>query len=428
MRVRSGLLLGAATVALGMGSASGADLPMAEPVEYVRVCDTYGTGFFYIPGTDTCLRLGGVLRAEYLAMQNLPPGKGGYNKNELAFRARVRGIFDARTSTEYGLLRSFIRYEIDARSGPSTGGDLLNLAYIQFGGLTVGYIDSMFDFKPYPAYSGMLVSDLVNLVAAYTADFGNGFSGTIAVEDNTYRRDRVEGLNGITQAPDGSTQKPIPWFQGGQVIPDVVGNLRVDQAWGDAKLSAASHRLANGNREAWGWAVQAGVQVDLPMLAAKDFVYASAAYADGALSYILSGQEDGFGGVFNPMSGVPQSSFLRQKGSDTLDKTQAWNVNAGFVHYLDPRWRVTFSGSYADIDYAGKVVGLNRKYDPDWAAGQFAGQIIWTPAAGLDIGFEIDYTHFFQAPQNFRSAAGGYTGTPGREHTWGGRVRVERTF
>lgn len=26
-------------------------------VEYVRICDTYGTGFFYIPGTETCLRL-----------------------------------------------------------------------------------------------------------------------------------------------------------------------------------------------------------------------------------------------------------------------------------------------------------------------------------------------------------------------------------
>lgn len=26
----------------------------AEPVEYVKICDQYGVGFFYIPGTDTC--------------------------------------------------------------------------------------------------------------------------------------------------------------------------------------------------------------------------------------------------------------------------------------------------------------------------------------------------------------------------------------
>jgi hypothetical protein len=27
----------------------------AGPVEYVRVCDAYGTGYFYIPGTETCV-------------------------------------------------------------------------------------------------------------------------------------------------------------------------------------------------------------------------------------------------------------------------------------------------------------------------------------------------------------------------------------
>ena len=55
MRLCLGLLLGSAA-ALGACSAQAADLPMAEPVEYVKICDTYGTGFFYIPGTGTCLR------------------------------------------------------------------------------------------------------------------------------------------------------------------------------------------------------------------------------------------------------------------------------------------------------------------------------------------------------------------------------------
>lgn len=61
------LLLG--SVAIMTGSAQAADLPAksATPVEYVRVCSTYGTGFFYVPGTETCLRVGGRIRAEYLA-------------------------------------------------------------------------------------------------------------------------------------------------------------------------------------------------------------------------------------------------------------------------------------------------------------------------------------------------------------------------
>jgi len=28
---------------------------LAAPVEYVRYCDAFGVGFFYIPGTETCL-------------------------------------------------------------------------------------------------------------------------------------------------------------------------------------------------------------------------------------------------------------------------------------------------------------------------------------------------------------------------------------
>ena len=30
----------------------------AQPVEYVRICDAYGSGFYYIPGTETCLKIG----------------------------------------------------------------------------------------------------------------------------------------------------------------------------------------------------------------------------------------------------------------------------------------------------------------------------------------------------------------------------------
>jgi len=45
---------------LAIGGAQAADLPVkARAVEYVRVCSLYGAGFFYIPGTDTCIKIGG---------------------------------------------------------------------------------------------------------------------------------------------------------------------------------------------------------------------------------------------------------------------------------------------------------------------------------------------------------------------------------
>ena len=61
------LLLGAAAGLVTVGAAQAADLPMtkAEAVEYVKVCTEFGEGFFYIPGTDTCLKIAGEVRANY---------------------------------------------------------------------------------------------------------------------------------------------------------------------------------------------------------------------------------------------------------------------------------------------------------------------------------------------------------------------------
>jgi hypothetical protein len=57
--LKRGLLLSAAGLAI-VANAKAADLPVkAAPVEYVKVCSLYGAGFFYIPGTDTCLKIGG---------------------------------------------------------------------------------------------------------------------------------------------------------------------------------------------------------------------------------------------------------------------------------------------------------------------------------------------------------------------------------
>ena len=65
MKTIKSLVLGSAAGLLAMGGAQAADLPVkAKAVEYVRICSLYGAGFFYIPGTDTCIKLGGYLRVE----------------------------------------------------------------------------------------------------------------------------------------------------------------------------------------------------------------------------------------------------------------------------------------------------------------------------------------------------------------------------
>ena len=63
MKLVKSLALGSAAALMAVTGATAADLPGAEPVDYVKVCDIKGsTGFFYIPGTETCLQIGGFAR------------------------------------------------------------------------------------------------------------------------------------------------------------------------------------------------------------------------------------------------------------------------------------------------------------------------------------------------------------------------------
>ena len=118
MKMVKSLLLGSAAGMLAIAGAQAADLPVkAKPVEYVKVCSLYGAGFFYIPGTDTCLKIGGMVRADYGFNAGGSHGQywsganGQYTRGTYDYQTRVRTqiSFDARTQTEYGTLRSFTR-------------------------------------------------------------------------------------------------------------------------------------------------------------------------------------------------------------------------------------------------------------------------------------------------------------------------------
>src|ERR1700688_989064 len=65
------MLLGtaAATIAVTGGVSTGAQaadamLKKAPPIQYVRICDRYGYGFFQIPGSSICLQLRGQLQSD----------------------------------------------------------------------------------------------------------------------------------------------------------------------------------------------------------------------------------------------------------------------------------------------------------------------------------------------------------------------------
>src|SRR5215470_17647139 len=65
MKMVKSLLLASAAGLVATSGAQAADLPVkAKAVQYVKICSLYGVGFYYIPGTDTCIKVGGYLRTQ----------------------------------------------------------------------------------------------------------------------------------------------------------------------------------------------------------------------------------------------------------------------------------------------------------------------------------------------------------------------------
>ena len=91
MKMVKSLLLVSAAGLVAASGAQAADLPVkAKPVEYVKVCSLYGAGFYYVPGTDICLKVGAYFRAEYAGELH-----GQVSKTADADDAHPRGRIDA---------------------------------------------------------------------------------------------------------------------------------------------------------------------------------------------------------------------------------------------------------------------------------------------------------------------------------------------
>ena len=139
MKLKS-LLLGSAAALFAVTGSQAADAVVveAEPVEYVRVCDMYGAGYFFIPGTETCLRIGGRVRLEY-EYQDSDPGAEGFE-----MRADMQLRANAINETDYGTLGSFVELQGGALTTSQTGGAnenddvFVNKAYLTLGSTTLG--------------------------------------------------------------------------------------------------------------------------------------------------------------------------------------------------------------------------------------------------------------------------------------------------
>jgi hypothetical protein len=185
MNIKS-LLLGSAAALAVVSGAQAADAIVAaepEPAEYVRVCDAFGTGYFYIPGTETCLKVGGYVRFDVKG-GDLFGDEGGDAWNTFSrFSLQVSTASD----TEMGALKTYVETRFNWNNEGDSSNSL-NFAYIDLAGFRVGKTESA--IYTFVDYAGNVINDdLISggvydaNVIQYNFDNGSGITGVISLED-----------------------------------------------------------------------------------------------------------------------------------------------------------------------------------------------------------------------------------------------------
>jgi hypothetical protein len=512
MKTIKGLVLGSAAGLLAMSGAQAADLPVkAKAVEYVKVCSLYGAGFWYIPGTDTCIRIGGAVRIDTAfngGTFDFPFWQGGagaskaYGKDWYSTRSRFNLTEDTRTATEYGVLRTYANVIMDWTRGVSalSGGNPVEIdfAFIQFAGFTMGKAVSEYDpqwalSKPTISsgfFNGSNDATGINQIA-YTATFGNGVSGTISLEDaQPYRTAGLVNTSANFIAPFQANTLAagtygVGSFAGNAVagdhVPDVVGNLRLDQAWGSLHLGAAAHEVhgnyynpADSNSghpgSTYGYAVTGAFELKNLPTGAGDSLKVEAGFAHGAAKYIFGGTIDTSGaGRFAATSGTGAGGTMAfgyvldgvYAGTSAANGTNillsnAWEVTGFYEHYWNPAWRTSVFGNYSEISYGGAgdallIANLSSALPTTgrfvatpgtnggsmkFATAQVGTKTSWTPVKDLTISAEFLYSRlinnlngtFVTTAGGVPGAATGTTYTMGSQNVYNGAVQILRSF
>lgn len=198
MNIKS-LLLGSAAALAVVSGAHAADAIVAaepEPMEYVKVCDAFGAGYFYIPGTETCLKIGGYVRLEE---------QFNFADDDNTVDGYARGYVKVLTAadTEMGVLKTNISFYGQATNAGSYDDFVLDRAYIELGGFGMGYTINPFDDGIAGETDSLGGDDTTNFRTYYNFNAGS-FAGNIGIDqfgtvgDNNLDNWGISGKAGAT--------------------------------------------------------------------------------------------------------------------------------------------------------------------------------------------------------------------------------------
>jgi hypothetical protein len=320
------LLLSTATAFTVAGGAQAADLYVAEPVDYVKVCDAFGVGYWYIPGTDTCLKIGGYVRFDINLHSDTVSIASGHS-GAWDFVSKGYVSVTAQSMTDYGPMTGFVAIN-GAFGDPSSSlnaNATIDEVFLSLGPLLAGKTGSTYDYGGGYTYDGSsLDSDTAqNQIRLSWAM--NGFGLMFGIEDSRYRW----GTSSTNDMPD--LIAAITWSQG---------------AW-DGKLSVGYTDLTTGGA----WGAQAAASVKLDQISPGSAFRVKVAYAEDAYSFA---------------------------GGTTTVTGSYWSALASFKWYLTPN--VYAAATY---DYVDNPVGPD-----DWqATGQVTWMPVHNFQVGVEGGY-----------------------------------------
>ena len=389
MNIKS-LLLGSAAALVAVSGARAADaivMVEPEPVEYVRVCDVYGTGFYYIPGTETCIKTSGYLRFQY-NVAGSPAGNSEGDDYQALSSVRARLNLDVREETELGTLRAYFRLQAQNTGASPEDEFAMEQGYLQLGGFLAGYRDTLWSSDiggiedGLPTDDDLPIGDFNTNQISYTFATG-GFAATLGLED------------------DGT----------GDIAPDVHGKLSYTGAWGGVFLSAVYDETFNaedvtdlfgiddldlpaffpfvpardvdGSNDAF--ALKAGLTLQ-DLLVADSTLKVDGHWASDPTSYAVISGFTSAGGI------LPSNATLENPTPGAFPLVLEWSVGAGYSQKFN-KLTAGVSGRYGEtFDYAfvapavpGGFVFSSADY---WAV---VGDIGYDLTANMNVLAEVKY-------------------------------------
>ena len=259
---------------------------------------------------------------------------------------------------------------------------------------------------------------------------------------------------------------------GGFQAPDVVANLRIDQAWGSAQIMGALHdvnatyymalalappvwqRPSRTTKSAW--VIGGGIKLNAPFIGQGDYFQAQVNYTQGALRYVFqtpqpswSINDTGNSAGFGIMSDAVYNGTITGVGinaATSLELTTAWNVNAAYEHFWNPRWRTSLYGGYAQVSYnsnANSILcgfGANgvvtNGCDSDWQTWWLGSRTQWNVTKDFYMGLDVMYSQAATARRfsqsdvrcHWRYRQSAALGPKVDADNWQFRFRVHRDF